>query len=166
MLQNLYVLQLLHKRLKIVHNDLHSSNILIVNDHEPVKKYKIGRRTYKLMGHPYSLMVYDFDNSSMKCNKNPFLSKWFKKEYGVGDNPQKDIFLWYRLILLNEFGFDESKIQQFRRQIYQLAPSIREADKIADSTFWSNYRIGNKSSPHVKDFTISNIAPIFFKIFC
>lgn len=68
-LQVLYILYLLKTKLQIVHFDLHSGNIIVYNDNEPIKEFKIDDVTFRINDHPYSIKVYDFDNASCVDSK-------------------------------------------------------------------------------------------------
>jgi hypothetical protein len=102
MTQYLYILHLLHNVLHITHNDLHTGNLIVVRDNQPNKTYTIGGKTFRLRNHPYTLMVYDFDQSSMFDPpewQNPF-TEYMCDKYGRCKNfPATDLYIYLQILI-------------------------------------------------------------------
>lgn len=108
----LYILYLLRK-LKIIHNDLHPGNIIVVKDGIPTKTFRMYDKEYTLTNYPYHLVAYDFDMSSIygattqqqiKTRQNTFLQTTTQKQNicaylpAKPDQPCADIAKWFNLI--------------------------------------------------------------------
>lgn len=105
MVQFLYLIYLMHDRLHIVHNDLHFGNVLIVKDNEPHKTFTFYGKTFTIENHPYSLMIYDFDQASIydpPSYRNPYLSDFLCKKAGrCNDYPETDLYIYLYYLLGN-----------------------------------------------------------------
>lgn len=102
MTQYLYLLHLLHDKLRITHNDLHDGNLIVVRDNQPQKTYTFCGRTFRLTDHPYTLMVYDFDMASV-CQppawQNPFLTFMCHKYGRCPDYPATDFYIYLSILI-------------------------------------------------------------------
>lgn len=98
--QYLHLLYLLHNVLHIYHNDLHLGNIMVIKDKQPTKTYSFGGKNFKLENHPYYLMVYDFDRSSI-------FSPYSYRNVFLQYNDETDVYKYFDLLLTEDlFKFD------------------------------------------------------------
>ena len=115
--QLLYVIYL-SQSIKLVHNDLHFGNILIVKDNVNNKKYEMFGREFKVVDHPYTIMIYDFDMASIiepVHLQNPFRES-LCKEYGrCKDYLQTDLYVWLLHLLDSPSAWDFASLGERER---------------------------------------------------
>jgi hypothetical protein len=98
MFEMLYLIYLMQQA-KILHNDNHIGNILVVSDAQRTKTFTMNQKSYTIHNYPYSLKIYDFDLSCIIDNnisQSPIQSKRIHRV--VKCNPQRDVFNWFSMI--------------------------------------------------------------------
>lgn len=127
--QYLYVIYLMKTTLNIVHQDLHTGNVLVEDDEINNKVYNMYGKKYKLPNHPYSVCVYDFDQSSIVAQqksffkkkhihalriKNPFTQQAFCKTLHRCSDPSTDVYNWFIMLMnSNNNKIKSQKINDF-----------------------------------------------------
>lgn len=136
--QLLYVIYL-SQSINLVHNDLHFGNVLIVKDNINNKKYEMFGKEFKVVDHPYTIMIYDFDMASIidpMHLQNPFRQS-LCKEYGrCKDFLQTDIYVWLLHLIESPSTWDFASMAEHERYI-QLISLFKNALKTnVQATTW------------------------------
>jgi len=101
MFEMLYLIYLMQQA-KILHNDNHIGNILVVPDKrgDPRDKtFTMKDQLYTIHNYPYSLKIYDFDLSCIiDVNISQSLQQSKMIHNVVKCNPQRDVFNWFSMV--------------------------------------------------------------------
>lgn len=183
----LYVIYLLHEKLKVAHNDMHRGNVIIVpnkQQSQTTKQYTMFGTEYNMKYYPYHVKVYDFDLASIYGGVNQNFqtaqNKYLKMKHDTmgqinlcertgrcPNNPDTDLYIWYKDLIRCIRGDNDTQIINDFMKTIKINQKLQKVIQTSQNVSWYAFckDISKGVCTPAKDicgFTLKSIVDLYY----